>query len=206
MRPMITRLNNQAINLSGFQFGASAPSLVISLDRFLFRGLNMKTLDIMAISLTQGLFALVDGKNYEWLTQWKWCAHKSGYNYYAERSIGKKPNQKTISMHRQILNAKVNDAVDHANHNGLDNREQNVRIATNSQNQYNRRPNKKSSSRFKGVSWHKSSKKWQSRITYNNKTVYLGVFANEIEAANAYNEIANKMFGEFACLNFGEYN
>jgi len=57
------------------------------------------------------------------------------------------------------------------------------------------------SSRYKGVTWHKRCKKWQVYITINQKSIYLGLFADETLAALAYNEAATKHFGDFAALN-----
>jgi hypothetical protein len=54
---------------------------------------------------------------------------------------------------------------------------------------------------FKGVIWHKQSKKWYARITLNYKRIDLGLFKDKIQAAIAYNEAAIKYHGEFARLN-----
>lgn len=58
------------------------------------------------IPLTQNQFALVDDEDYEYLNQWKWCAeyNKSVHSYYAVRNIRVGNKQKTIRMHRVILN------------------------------------------------------------------------------------------------------
>ena len=60
---------------------------------------------------------------------------------------------------------------------------------------------KNSSSKFKGVSWHKRDQKWQAYITINKKRKYLGYFNNEKEAAKIYNAAAKELFGEFARIN-----
>jgi hypothetical protein len=58
-----------------------------------------------------------------------------------------------------------------------------------------------SSSIYKGVSWHKKEKRWESRIGFNNKVIYIGRYLNEKEAALAYNSKAVELFGEYAYLN-----
>ena len=66
----------------------------------------------------------------------------------------------------------------------------------------NRRPIRDGTSKYKGISWHKLSNKWQAYIRINRKKIHLGVFDNEITAAKAYDKQAKRLFGEFAYLNF----
>lgn len=154
----------------------------------------------MAIPLSQGLFALVNGEDYERLNQWKWCAvHLGKNNWYAIRNIGKVPNRKMVLMHREILNVSNNKETDHKNGCGLDNRKQNLRICIHAENLRNQKPNSNHTSRYKGVGWHRG--KWRARIYFNCKCIYLGHFDNEVDAALAYNIAAKQYFGKFARLN-----
>lgn len=157
------------------------------------------------IPLTQHKVAIVDDDAYEWLSQWGWSAHYSHNDvWYADRN---EPKQEggyvTVKMHREILGVtdpKVH--VDHRNHDGLDNRRENLRSATNSQNMGNqRKQTTPSSSIYKGVSWGKQSKKWQAYITSAKKRRYLGQYLTEDEAARAYNRASIEAFGEYAELN-----
>lgn len=155
------------------------------------------------IPLTQGKFAIVDDGDYEWLNKYKWYAVKNRNTYYAVRKPSRKQGKRTrIYMHRQILDAPKELQVDHANHNGLDNRRQNIRTCTHKQQQHNRLPVKNSSSKYKGVQWYESGKKWKAKIGYNNQYICLGYFVNEVDAAKAYDEKARELFGEFAYTNF----
>ncbi len=65
---------------------------------------------------------------------------------------------------------------------------------------------KKTSSKYRGVSWHKSLQKWQAQIQINKQQFYLGIYSLEEEAALAYDEVAFKELGEFAKLNLGVPN
>lgn len=65
-----------------------------------------------------------------------------------------------------------------------------------------RKISSKTSSKYKGVSWASINKNWRSVIKYNNKNLNVGSFYNEIEAAKAYDKMAKKLYGDFACLNF----
>ncbi len=159
------------------------------------------------ILLTRGKFALVDDEDYDWLNQWKWCAAKQGRRYYATRNTpyvdrrqGKPPS---IFMHRLIMNTPDGKEVDHKNHNAIDNRKINLRICTRSENMANVRPGVNSASRYKGVSrTGRQNQTWRSRIMYHRKTIYLGFYFTEIEAAKAYDVKAKELFGEFAYTNF----
>ncbi len=173
-----------------------------SLSVGLFSGNTMKK-----IPLTQGKVAIVDDEDYEELSQFKWFAQKEPCTYYAARRIylgngAKNPKQKTIRMHRLLMNAKKKQEVDHINGNGLDNRKSDLRLCTHSENARNRRLRLGGSSLYKGVYWHKSRKKWQSQIVFNYQIKYLGRYDNEIEAAKAYDYAAKELFGEFALTNF----
>lgn len=75
----------------------------------------------------------------------------------------------------------------------------NVRWVTNQQNQMNKRSNRNSSSKYKGVCW--SDGKWASVIRKDGKNRFLGRFLVEEDAALAYNTAAIEMFGEYANLN-----
>lgn len=91
--------------------------------------------------------------------------------------------------------------VDHIDHNELDNRIENLRAATKSENCRNRRSNKKSSSPYLGVSYHIRIKKFGASIRVCNKAKHLGYFETEEEAALWYNREAVKSHKEFANLN-----
>lgn len=89
--------------------------------------------------------------------------------------------------------------IDHINGNKSDNRIENLRICTNSQNQMNRKVTSKSITGIKGV--FSRGKRFYSQIVVSGKTICLGSFGNSLDAATAYNNAAIKYHGEFATLN-----
>lgn len=91
--------------------------------------------------------------------------------------------------------------LDHVNGDGFDNRIENLREATNSQNMGNRKINKNTKSKFKGVSYFKLNGKYVARIQINGKRITLGYFDEESDAYSAYCKAADKHFGEYA--NYG---
>ncbi len=150
------------------------------------------------IPLTRGQFAIVDAEDYPQLSQYTWFAEGTPKNYYAVR----KQNGKSIKMHRQITNAPDHLVVDHIDHSGLNNRNENLRPCTFAQNCRNLRSTAKKTSKYKGVYWHKGQKKWAAQITSNKKSHHLGYFSNETDAAHAYDKAARKFHGKYAALNF----
>lgn len=146
------------------------------------------------IKLTQGKFALVNNKDFKYLTQWKWTL--SGNKQYAYRQIESKKT--IIYMHRLILTCPKNLIVDHIDHNGLNNQRKNLRLSNKSLNGANQRPSKKNkSSKYKGVTWQHKPKKWKAQII----DLYIGLFNTQLEAAKAYDKKAKKLFGKHAFLN-----
>jgi len=150
------------------------------------------------ISLANGGQTLVSDEDYHWLSQRRW--HRNNQGYAACSLWGRRSGQEVL-MHRLILLAADTASVDHANRNKLDNQRENLRFATQSQQNANR-AKITGRSRFKGVHRRWDGLKWVAQIKdANHKTIHLGSFASEVEAANAYNAAAIKRFGEFAYLN-----
>jgi hypothetical protein len=108
-------------------------------------------------------------------------------------------------MQRQILGLAYGDLreADHENHNTLDNRRSNLRLADVFEQAYNRRLRGDNTSGFKGVCYRKDKKstnKWRARINVRGKRVLLGYFATAEEAHGAYSKAALEYHKEFACL------
>lgn len=157
------------------------------------------------IILSKRYEAIVDDEDYEYLNQFKWHARVVSGTQYAKRSV-RFPKNTTINMHRQIMNCPKNKMIDHINGDGLDNRKINLRVCTRSQNLMNsKKPKDAKTSKYKGVCLSKQTdnheKCWRAEIRLNKKSIYLGAFYSETDAAKAYNKAAIKYFGEFAQLN-----
>lgn len=91
--------------------------------------------------------------------------------------------------------------VDHINRNKLDNRIENLRLATPSNNAANCSCVKERTSKYLGVSWKEANKAWVAQISKNYKRKHLGLFDSEVDAAIAYNKAAVEIHGEFANIN-----
>lgn len=103
-------------------------------------------------------------------------------------------------MHRMLLQADRGVIVDHINGVKLDNRRDNLRKVSAYENSANS-AKKSKKNQYKGVTWSRASKKWVAQVSHNYTYHYLGMFETEEEAANAYNEKAAELFGDYARLN-----
>jgi hypothetical protein len=152
------------------------------------------------IVLTQGLVAIVDDDDYERVASQKWYAGGSRSAIYARRDKMVGGKKIRIFMHRFIMNASDCAFVDHINGDGLDNRKANMRLCTPDENRRNIRKTR-GTSKYKGVCFHKARGRWQSFIQIDKKTLFLGLFDDEMSAALAYDTAARSHHGEFACTN-----
>ena len=110
-----------------------------------------------------------------------------------------KINYKLYAVHRLVWVMHGNDPVpfvDHINGDVLDNRIENLRAATHSQNCMNRRVRFDSKSGVKGVTWKKN--KWYTCVILDYKRHSAGSFDNKEEAIAALDNLRKELHGEFA--------
>jgi hypothetical protein len=159
----------------------------------------MEVGNLKKIELTKGKYALVDDSDFEFLSQWKWCAHTCGY---AVRSMTINGKRKTIYMHRLIMGLDDGSIfIDHINHNRLDNRKENLRFADSAQNKHNEGINSANKTGYKGVIYNRFTKKYQAKIRVYGQRIHLGSFETAEDAAKAYQEAAIKYHGDYVFRN-----
>ena len=108
---------------------------------------------------------------------------------------------KLYAVHRLVWTYHSNEPVafiDHINNNRLDNRIENLRAVTRSQNCMNSRQRSDNTSGIKGVHWDNKKEKWIARVGLNNKKYYLGAFCTKEKAALAVAESRQELHGEYA--------
>jgi len=148
-----------------------------------------------------GRVALLDVDDWMYAQSYRWYVHPGVRTEYARTNTWDICTQKGhgVLLH-QMLTGWVQ--ADHHDGDGLNNRRSNLRPASGAQNNGNRRPQRAARSRFKGVSWETSARKWRARIGVEGRIVSLGCFSAEEEAARAYDKAAAEHFGEYAQINF----
>lgn len=160
---------------------------------------------IAYIPLTKGQFALIESDDVPLVESRRWCAswNKPMRTFYAMTTVRRSGRSRCLFLHRFLIFPQGSDfLVDHKNPGyTLDCRRHNLRPATPSQNSANRGIEKRNSSGFKGVTWHKSTQRWRATLTHNSKHNHIGSFKNPEEAYAAYCAAALRFHGEFA--NFG---
>jgi len=163
----------------------------------------------ISIPLTKGYVTVVSPEDSD-LAGFNWHVLPCKHTIYAIRTIRLKEDgsRSTQCLHRVILQRILDrplqrgEFVDHRDGNGLNNRRENIRLASNTENTRNQRKSSVNTSGHKGVHWHKGANKWVAKISVNGKLIYLGCFVDIEDAAAAYRQAADKHHGDFA--NYGD--
>ena len=122
------------------------------------------------------------------------CMHHTGYKVVFVKGKQLRSQRVIFAMHHGYFP----EMVDHINGIKTDNRIENLRAATNRQNQYNAKKPSINKSGIKNVVWHKEYQKWAVCMRINGKPTWLGKF-DDIELAELVaTEARNKYRGEYA--------
>lgn len=142
-------------------------------------------------------FVKINYEDIEQMSQIKWRAQRNTETYV---SIVATYEKSTIVQSRIILALKDGELCDHVNGDPTDNRRENLRVATHSENMRNRRSRKKGNI-YKGIYFDKERERWVAQISVNGKAKTIGRFYTDKQAAIAYNQAAVENYGIFAKLN-----
>lgn len=126
-------------------------------------------------------YTLVDAADADWVNQWRWHINGDGYAKRGQQVAGAPLN---IFLHRELLGIERDSKLetDHINRDRLDNRRSKLRAVTHAVNMQNKKPYRGSSSKYRGVSWCKRSRKWAVTVRIDKKLHHFGYFLSE-EAA-----------------------
>lgn len=142
-----------------------------------------------------------DGRLY-----WKWHPKQNMRTKFLGREFGAK-NNKSGYIDGHFLGTHINEhrliflyhygylpkEIDHIDRDGFNNKIENLRDVTRSQNNLNHNVRKTNKTGIKGVYWHKQTRKWSGSLTINKKKIYLGLFKTLDEAKEA-REIAERLY------------
>lgn len=156
------------------------------------------------IKLTKGKTAIVDDEDFPKLNTFKWYTNTNGYACRS-RKVSETKGNKHIFLHREVFKILEGLIIDHINMNKCDNRKENLRAVTYTQNRYNVKAKKTNRSGLKGVYWHSVDKAWRATICIDGKNKTLGNFDDKFEAARKYDRAAIRSFGLFARVNIYNY-
>ncbi len=162
----------------------------------------------LIIESKHGTFTVqYDAEDAHKVEPYKWSIMEGHATYYAKRNLprrsdGSRPSP--LLMHREITECPKGMVIDHKNENGLDNRRENLRPCTRSENMMNRGKTRFNSTGYKGVYKPGDSKlnPYSAKIQKNKKVYCLGRYKTPEEAARAYDKKAKELDGEHAKLNF----
>jgi hypothetical protein len=156
--------------------------------------------------LTQKLFSYENGKLF-------WKSKSSVYSSIkigdeagtitSEGYINIKIGKKTYPIHRLIFIYHYGYCpkfIDHINGIKSDNRIENLRPATASENQHNKKTQVNNTSGVKGVCWSKSNKKWQVQLMVNKKAMHFGYYFDLKVAEFIAQVMRNKYHKSFSCF------
>jgi len=152
------------------------------------------------IELTQGRVAIVDDEDFEWLSEWVWFYQRSRKTGYAKRNACSKLRQMIpmqVAIMKRYKRWKRGREIDHINMCGVDNRKENLRLATLYEQSANGRLQINNSSKVTGVGWHERDSRWRARITIGGRLIHLGNFINKKDAITARRRAEIKYFGEY---------
>jgi hypothetical protein len=136
----------------------------------------------------------VDDADYErFVKGYRFYLNRSGYVIFSSSKDGYNGKY----LHRVIMGNPQGE-IDHINRDKLDNRRQNLRTATCSENRCNRGLQSNNTSGFKGVCWDERNQKWLSYVMINGKQIHVGRYKHKIKAAMVAAIVRIVAHGKFA--------
>ncbi len=139
---------------------------------------------------------LFSPEDLELVEQHKWTLNHDGYAVTTD--------EESVRLTRLMFDAGEDEYIDHINMDVTDNRRENLRLATWSDNNCNKVLQNNNTTGLKGVSYHKGAKKYVAVLWKDGVRYYGGLHETKEAAGHAYDGLARELHGEFARLNFPE--
>lgn len=156
------------------------------------------------VGLTQGQVAIIDSEDAD-LLQINWYTMRiRRYSYAVRLAMDAATKKKhALYLHRVILTRILDrelqegELCDHIDGDTLNNRRNNLRVASHADNMQNSAKPKNNTSGYKGVRRTESGK-WEASICVNSEVMRLGTFDTPEEAFEVYCNAAERLHGDFA--------
>jgi hypothetical protein len=173
----------------------------------------------MELDLGKGRIALIDDEDWTRVRKHYWrdgsCVEVAPCDVEWRMTpqgyvCSKQKGRRALLLHRLIMECPSSMVVDHKDSTTTDNRKSNLRVCGPSENARNSRLRKRKRCKYKGVVWVKrtetaAGKPYRARVAIAGmRKVYAGYHATQLSAAMAHDDLAVRVFGEFARLNFPE--
>lgn len=142
---------------------------------------------LVYISVGRGKYSKINASNAEAISQHSWNLDGKGY------PIVRIGGRTTLMHHLIIGRPPIGKVTDHINRDPLDNRIENLRFVTQSQNMVNRDLDKRNRSGFVGVYWHSRQKKWCAKICRNSRDIHVGYYDTPEQANAARIKVVEKI-------------
>jgi hypothetical protein len=145
---------------------------------------------MVEIQLPHGYAAVVDDDDEARVRQHRWRPLVQQLNVYAIAPLPRlRGRQRTLYMHRLVVEAKRGERVSHRDRNGLHNTRGNLDVRC-VRRVYRRAPAGIRMSKYQGVGWDAESGRWEAVLGPFGASVRIGLYATEEAAARAYDEAA----------------
>lgn len=150
------------------------------------------------LDLGNGGTAFIDAEDADLVAGYGWYQTANGY--VGAMTTDRTGKRKLLLLHRLLMGEPEGRHVDHLNGDKLDNRRENLRVATYQQNQANRRSlGRNNTSGVRGVQYMpqlSASKPWRAQITVDRRNLHLGLFATRAEAIQTRRQAEHEHYGE----------
>lgn len=133
---------------------------------------------------------LIDTEDVERVSEFKWSKTNNNYVISSGRN--------RVLLHRFLLEPKDGLDIDHINRNTLDNRKENLRIATHAENSRNIKKPTDNRTGIIGVHWDNARELWKAEIKKDGKNIFLGRFSDLQEAIVVRLRAEKELFKEFS--------
>lgn len=143
---------------------------------------------------------LYSDRHQKYIDEWNWHIHKTKTGNYVRGYPKGKRDGGLFYMHRVFTGAPKGMDVDHRNGDGLNNRDENLRVCTRNQNNANRHKVQSKTSKYKGVHYESQTGKWRAEVTMMGARYRLGRFESQEDAVKAYYKKAQELFKEYAMM------